>query len=75
LLLLLRILVFRSVRLAVSIGFHTPRSIVKRNASHRHKIEVSFLKRNLVGRAEFELTCVVTHLSIQGVPQLTKEKT
>jgi hypothetical protein len=23
-------------RLAVSIGFHTPRSIAKRNASHRH---------------------------------------
>jgi len=39
------------------------------------RIDFSFLKRNLVGRAEFELTCVVTHLSIQGVPQLTKEKT
>jgi hypothetical protein len=49
LLLLLRILVFRPLRLAVAIGFHTPRSIATRNASHRHKIEFSFLKRNLAG--------------------------
>jgi hypothetical protein len=45
-LLLLRILLVAPLRLAVSIGIHTPRSIVKRHASHQHEIEFSLMKRN-----------------------------
>jgi hypothetical protein len=35
--------------MAVSIGFHTPHNIANWSASHRHEIDFSFLKRNLVG--------------------------
>jgi hypothetical protein len=65
-LLLLRILLVAPLRLAVSIGIHTPRSIVKRHVSHQHEIEFSLMKPNLVGSAETRLTSGATHLSIQG---------